>query len=281
MKSGVLLIDKEVGITSRGAVNFLMKKFSEKKIGHVGTLDPFADGLLIVIIGKATKISNYLENTDKEYLATLKLGIATDSGDLTGNEITRSNIPNITKEDIKKVFNSLLGKQKQIPPMYSAIKVKGKELYKYARNGEEVIRKEREIVVHSLSLISFEKDIIVFHAKVSKGTYIRTLGEDIAKRLNTVGHLINLTRSKVGGFSLEKAVKKEDASEDNIIDIVDALPNMKKHIVKDNELKQILNGMTIRLNELDNEVLCVYNNEAIAIYLRLENGYYKCERGLR
>ena len=281
MKSGVLLIDKAKGTTSRQEVNFLMKSLHEKKIGHVGTLDPFADGLLIVLVGKATKISNYLENTEKEYLATLKLGILTDSGDLDGNIIKEEKVPNISKEDIKNVFASLLGKQKQIPPMYSAVKINGKELYKYARNGEEIERKERDVLIHSLTLISFDKDTIVFHAKVSKGTYIRTLGEEIAKRLNTIGHLIALTRTKVGHFSLEKALKKEDASEENIISIKDALSFMKYHELNDEEFKKVSNGMTLKLKESETQILCIYKEEVIAIYTRLDNGYYKCERGLR
>ena len=281
MKSGVLLIDKAKGTTSRQEVNFLMKSLHEKKIGHVGTLDPFADGLLIVLVGKATKISNYLENTEKEYLATLKLGILTDSGDLDGNILKEEIVPNISKEDIKSVFTSLLGKQKQIPPMYSAVKVNGKELYKYARNGEEIERKERDVLIHSLTLISFDKDTIVFHAKVSKGTYIRTLGEEIAKRLNTIGHLIALTRTKVGHFSLEKALKKEDVSEENIISIKDALSFMKCHELNDDEFKKVSNGMTIKLKESETQILCTYKDEVIAIYTRLDNGYYKCERGLR
>ncbi len=281
MKSGVYLIDKAKGFTSRYEVNFIMKKFAERKIGHVGTLDPFADGLLIVVVRKATKISNYLENEDKEYLATLKLGMATDSGDIDGEVIAKSDIPSLNKDFINEVFSSMVGNMKQLPPMYSAVKISGKELYKYARKGIEVERKERDVVVHSLKLISFKDDEIVFLTKVSKGTYIRTLGEDIAKRLGTVGHLVALTRTKIGSFSLEKAKHKEDITEEDGIDIIDALSDIKHHDLSDEEYKKVSNGMTIRLPEKENVVLCIYNNEAIAIYNRIDNGYYKCERGLR
>ncbi len=281
MKSGILLIDKAKGNTSRAEVNFVSKKLNEKKIGHVGTLDPFADGLLIVLVNKATKVSQYFECLDKEYLAKLTLGKKTDTADLDGNVILEKEIPTLTKEKIKEVFQSFIGEQEQIPPMYSAIKVNGKELYKYARNGEEIERKARKIHIYSLDLISFDNNSITFVARVSKGTYIRTLGEDIAERLNTVGYLSELTRTRVGNLSLDKAHKKEEVNEDNLIDIVSALSFMKKHEVSEEEIKGISNGMHLKLNEKDELVLCVYNGEAIAIYSRMNNGYYKCERGLR
>ena len=281
MKSGILLIDKAKGTTSREEVNFLMRSFNEKKMGHVGTLDPFADGLLLVLIDKGTKISPYLEIMDKEYFATLKLGVLTDTADLTGKVIEKKEVPELSKDKIKEIFASMLGEQYQLPPMYSAIKVNGKQLYKYARSGEEIEREKRRINIYSLELINYTKDTITFVTRVSKGTYIRTLGEDIASKLGTVGHLIALTRTKVGPYSLNNAVKKEDAKEENVVGILDSLSFMKKHEVKEEEHKMISNGMHVKISETEPLVLCVYNDEPLAIYRREENGYYKCERGLR
>ena len=281
MISGSLLIDKEKGLTSRQEVNNVSRLLKEKKAGHIGTLDPFADGLLIVLLGKSTKISPFLEGMDKTYMATLKLGEKTDSGDLTGNIIEKKDVPSFAKEDIEKVFKSFLGKQTQIPPMYSALKVNGKALYKYARDGKEIERKEREITIYELKLLSCENSEIVFVAKVSKGTYIRTLGEDIAEKLGTVGHLTKLTRLTIGPYSLEQAKKSKDVSEDNLIPTEKMLSFMKSFEVEGELLKKANNGMHFRLPIKDKLVLLLDKGKAIAIYQREPSGVYACVRGLQ
>ena len=281
MKSGAILLDKKVGLTSRKEVNNVSFKLGEKKAGHIGTLDPFADGLLIVLVGKATKISPFLENMDKEYLATLKLGELTDSGDNTGNIISRKEVPLLSKERINEVFSSFIGKNKQLPPMYSAIKVNGKELYKYAREGKEIERKEREINIYSLSLISFNKDSITFLTKVSKGTYIRTLGEDIASRLNTVGHLTKLTRTKIGEYSLNDAVNSDNVTDRDLISVEKMLSFLPKVEVDEELSKKIQNGMHVRLSTNDDLVLVSDKDGAIAIYKKDHKDIYSCVRGLR
>lgn len=281
MISGTLLIDKEVGLTSRQEVNNISRLLKEKKAGHIGTLDPFADGLLIVLLGKATKISPFLEGMDKTYLAELKLGELTDTGDLTGNIVSKSEIPKLNKDKIEAVLNAFIGKQKQTPPMYSALKVNGKELYKYAREGQTIDRKEREIEIYELKLLSFTKDTITFIAKVSKGTYIRTLGEDIAKKLGTVGHLVKLTRLAVGPYSIEKAKKSKDVTKEDLISTMDMLSFMDKFEVYGELAKLALNGMHFRL-PIESQLVLLYDkDDAIAIYKREPSGVYSCVRGLR
>lgn len=281
MISGSLLIDKEKGLTSRQEVNNISHLLKEKKAGHIGTLDPFADGLLIVLLGKATKISPFLEGMDKTYMATLKLGSKTDSGDLTGNIIENKDIPSLDKEDIENVLKSFLGKQTQIPPMYSALKVNGKALYKYAREGKEIERKKREITIYELKLLSYENNEITFISKVSKGTYIRTLGEDIAEKLGTVGHLTKLTRLSIGPYSLEQAKKTKDVSESDLIPTLKMLSFMKSFEVEGELLKKASNGMHFRLPIEDTIVLLKNKDEAIAIYQRESSGVYSCLRGLQ
>lgn len=281
MISGSLLIDKQIGLTSRQEVNNVSRLLKEKKAGHIGTLDPFADGLLIVLLGKATKISPFLEGMDKTYMATLKLGEKTDTGDLTGEVISKATIPELSKDKIEAVFNSFLGKQKQLPPMYSALKVDGKELYKYAREGKEIERKVRDIEIYELKLLSFSKDEIVFVSKVSKGTYIRTLGEDIAERLETVGHLTKLTRLAIGPYSIKQAKKSNVVSEKDLISTQKMLEFMNKFEVSGELVKKALNGMHFRLPIQDELVLLYDKEDVIAIYKREPSGVYSCVRGLR
>ena len=281
MISGSLFINKEIGLTSRQEVNNVSRKLNEKKAGHIGTLDPFADGLLIVLLGSSTKISPFLEVMDKKYLATLKLGAKTNTGDLTGEIIETKPIPELTKNKISEVLNSFLGEQIQVPPMFSALKVNGKELYKYAREGKEIERKERKINIFEINLLSFEKDEITFVVKVSKGTYIRTLGEDIALKLNTVGHLTKLTRLEVGPYSLKDAKRSSEISESDLLPISKMLSHLKSFEVVGELAKKALNGMHFRLPINDETILLKDKNGIIALYKREPSGVYSCVRGLR
>lgn len=280
-KSGIFLINKEIGRTSRDVVNELMKKFDVKKVGHAGTLDPFADGLLLISFNHATKITPFLENLNKTYLAKLKLGQETSTGDLTGEVTTVSNIPEIINATyIKDVLKTFLGKQKQIPPMFSALKKDGKPLYKYARQGLNVERKPREIEIFSILFLSYENNVLSFLTTVSKGTYLRTLGEDIAKAMHTVGHLIHLTRLKVGDFSLENAFHAREVSEEQLLSIKEALFFIPQVQITEEQKKRVLNGASIKLNRSDEIVLVVYENEALAIYEKGLKQIYYAKRGL-
>lgn len=279
--SGCLLINKNIGNTSRDEVNIVSKRLHEKKCGHIGTLDPFASGLLIVLVGRATKIAPFLEKKDKTYIAKLELGKLTDTSDKEGNIVEEKEIPNLDKDTIKEVLNSFLGESYQLPPMYSAVRKNGKHLYEYARKGEEIEREPRKINVFDIRLLSFEKDNIVFLAKVSKGTYIRTLGEDIAKKLNTVGYLSSLERLAIGNYFLKDAVKAEDVTEKNLISIEDMLKDFPSVYLDDNLSKKALNGVPLLINSNNEEILVKDKDGIIAIYKKHHDNVYTCLRGLR
>ena len=281
MISGSLLINKKIGLTSRQEVNNVSHKLNEKKAGHIGTLDPFADGLLIVLLGASTKISPFLETMDKVYIATLKLGEKTNTGDLTGEVIETKKIPTLTKEKVVETLSKFKGKQSQIPPMYSAIKVNGKELYKYARSGVEIERKSRDIYIFDIKLLTLNENELTFSAHVSKGTYIRTLAEDIAVSLGCVGHLTKLTRVKIGPYSLEDAKNSDEVNEKDLIDIPTMLSHLKNIKLNDRDAKRALNGCQLKLSACDEYVLVSDINGVIAIYNKQLNGVYSCLRGLR
>ncbi len=187
---GIIIINKEKGITSFGVVSKLRKIYNTKKVGHCGTLDPNATGVLPVMIGNATKISKYLVEHDKEYIATIKFGIKTDSGDSEGNIILEDKfrLDRQNEELYKNKILGLVGKQKQVPPMYSAIKVNGKKLYEYAREGKQIDRAAREIEIYSISIekIDYDNNEMIIKVSCSKGTYIRTLCESIAEEFGTI-----------------------------------------------------------------------------------------------
>ena len=197
--NGILIVNKPVNKTSFDMVYSIRKEYHLKKVGHIGTLDPMAEGVLPILLGKATKLSDYLMEHDKEYIATLAFGEKRDTLDSEGKVIDKKEIDysTLNKENIINVLNSFLGKTMQIPPMYSAIKVNGKKLYELARKGETIEREPREINVYSISLLNLNDDNIVFKVNCSKGTYIRVLCEDIAKKLNNYGYMSHLKRTRV------------------------------------------------------------------------------------
>lgn len=207
---GILLVNKEKGWTSNDVVQ-KVKRIVKNKVGHTGTLDPLATGVLPLLIGKGTSLSKYLINHDKIYIATIKLGKKTETGDSEGKVIEEKEIPKkmLTKECVENVLLQFVGKQSQIPPMYSAIKVNGKKLYEYARSGKKVEVKAREIEIYSIDLIevSSKNSEIIFRVHCSKGTYIRSLCEDIAQKLNTVGFMKELKRIKVRRIFYRKKFK--------------------------------------------------------------------------
>lgn len=234
--NGILLIDKPKEYTSHDIVA-IVKKISKEKVGHTGTLDPNATGVLPLLIGKATQISKYLINHDKTYIATVKLGIKTDTADSEGKVIEEKDVIGFNTEIVEKVLNNMIGKQKQIPPMYSAIKVKGKKLYEYARNGEEIKIAPRDIEIYDMKLLNVnnEEAEITFKISCSKGTYIRTVCEDIAERLNTVGYMKDLRRIRVGEFDINQSINIEDIKnnisllEEKVISIEEFFSNKRKN----------------------------------------------------
>ena len=264
--NGILLVNKEKEYTSHDVVA-VVKKITGEKVGHTGTLDPNATGVLPLLIGKATQISKYLINHDKKYIATLKLGIKTDTADGEGNVIEEQdiNLINISKEKIEKILKKIIGKQEQIPPMYSAIKVNGKKLYDYARNGQTVEIKPRNIEIYSTKLIDYNQNEIEFEIECSKGTYIRTVCEKIAEELNTIGYMKELKRVQVGEFNIknsytiEEIINNKGQLENRLILIEEIFNNKKSIELNNKQLQQFLNGVKIEANKND-DIYKIYNN---------------------
>lgn len=279
---GIILINKEKGCTSHDVVNKVKHIFNEK-VGHTGTLDPNATGLLPILIGKGTKLSAYLINHDKEYEVTLKLGIKTDTADSEGKVINEQNVDNsmMQSEKIVKVLDSFIGKQMQTPPIYSAIKINGKKLYEYARKNIEVEIEPRQIEIFSIQLDEVNEDekIICFTVKCSKGTYIRSLCENIAERLGTIGYMKELNRVKVGIFDIKNSIKieelennkdNEDFLKRNLISIEELFIKLYGEnntiFLSDRKLNLFLNGVKLKYG-LKNGDYRIYNekNEFIGI----------------
>ena len=281
MIDGVVLVNKPIGITSFAAVKKVSKQLQAKKVGHCGTLDPFASGLLIVTINNATKIARFIESQNKEYIATLVLGLKTDSGDNTGKVIKRLKPPKFEVLQLNDVIKSFIGKQTQIPPMHSAIKVNGQKLYELARKGKTIDREPRPIEIYDIKLIKYRGNTLTFKVNCTKGTYIRTLAEDLAKRLGCVGHLKNLERTAIGDFLLTDAknIDKLSAAED-IIPIAQALKSMSKYIVSKDELSLVNNGGALVIDQ-DEEYVLVINQESTPLAIYQKDGeVYRCLRGL-
>ena len=268
--NGILIINKEKGCTSHDIV-YKVKKIFNEKVGHTGTLDPLAEGVLPILIGKGTLCSKYLINHDKKYVVNLALGQKTETADLEGKIIEEKNIPDksLTQSKIEKVLKSFIGKQQQMPPIYSAIKVNGKKLYEYARKGQNVEIKPREIEIYDIKLMNIDaqKKQIQFEVFCGKGTYIRSLCEDIAEKLETVGYMENLKRIQVGDFKIEESSKiqeleenKEDIKylESKIISVEEIFKNKEKIKLDDKKMQLFLNGVKITQNQ-ENDIYRIYN----------------------
>ena len=210
---GILIVDKPQGWTSHDVINFIRRRFDIKKAGHTGTLDPMATGVLVVLLGKCTKLSDSIMADKKEYEAVLTLGLCTDTQDATGKVTEEGPVPQLKKSDIEKVLENFTGVTEQVPPMVSALKVNGQTLYKLARAGKTIDRKPRNITIEKIELKAFNPPDISISILCHKGTYVRTLCEDIAKKLGACGHMSYLRRTRSGRFGLEQAVSIERLKE--------------------------------------------------------------------
>lgn len=277
---GVIIVNKPAGMTSHDVVNRIRKIFKTKKVGHCGTLDPDATGVLVVAVNKATKLLQFLTADNKEYIATLSLGTATDTYDASGQVTATKEYVPISDKKILACLNSFVGEQEQIPPMHSAIKVKGKKLYEYARNNETVEIPRRVITIDYIELISIVDNLVKFKVGCSKGTYIRSLCFDIAKKLDYPGHMYSLIRSKSGNFSLSDSysLKEIENGEFEMLSMEEALSNYPKLVVDDENI--IYHGKKIK-SKINHQV-AIYNqnNKVLAIYGPDGNGYLKNIRGL-
>ncbi|MFH1577986.1 MAG: tRNA pseudouridine(55) synthase TruB [Candidatus Omnitrophota bacterium] len=216
IKGGILIVNKPGGMTSHDVVDFVRKQLKIRKVGHAGTLDPIATGVLLILVGQYTKLFDRFCNFEKEYYATLTLGERTNSGDREGKVIQAGDYSHVTKDKVEDVLTAYTGKVFQVPPMVSAIKHKGKRLYSLARCGIEINRQPRPIMIKKLSLLEFNLPHIKLYIKCSKGTYVRQLAEDIAKDLHCVGHISEIQRRSIGPFDLSQAIGLSQINESNL-----------------------------------------------------------------
>ena len=279
--NGIILINKPLNYTSHDIVGRVRRVLHTKKVGHCGTLDPMASGVLVVCVNKATKAIQFLTSDDKEYQATLRLGMATDTYDLEGEVLEKVNEPiSIDRQQVEEVLRQFLGKQKQLPPIYSAIKVNGKKLYEYAREGKTVEIEPRDIEITDIELLDIKDQEITFRVACSKGTYIRSLCVDIAKKLGYPGCMSALVRTKAGSFSLDQCVTLEqlENNEYTFISLEEAFQEMPTYIIEDENI--VLHGKQIP-SDLEGQVV-IKNKEGkvLAIYEQTGHHTLKNVRGL-
>lgn len=267
---GIIIINKPKNCTSHDIVQKAKKVFFEK-VGHTGTLDPMATGVLPLLIGKGTLCSKYLINHDKIYEVQLTLGVKTDTADKEGTIIEEKKVSQeiFQKEKIEKVLKDFLGKQEQIPPMYSAIKIKGKKLYEYARKGQTVEIQPRTIEIYKIKLLKInqKEKQIEFQVACSKGTYIRSLCEDIAQKIGTIGYMSELNRIQVGNFSIEQAVSIEQLEEGKVpcIKIEELFSDRQAILLEPQRLKPFLNGVKLTMKKPDGVYRVYCNQQFIGI----------------
>ena len=271
MNNGLLVVNKPKGMTSRDVVNKVCRKFNTKSVGHIGTLDPLAEGVLVCLIGKYTKLANILNNHDKEYIASFKLGVLTDTLDITGN-VLKEGKKEFSKDEIINALNHFKGTYNQEVPIYSAVKVNGKKLYEYARNNIDVKLPSKMVNIYDIELLDINDDIITIKCKVSKGTYIRSLIRDIGAFLDTYATMTNLVRTTLGNFNIDDAYTLEDIENNNykLLKLNDFLDVVTKKIDSEEDYKHIKNGnvMNIKSNKY---ILFTYADENIALYEPFDN----------
>lgn len=268
---GVIVVNKPKNMTSRDVVNIVCKKLKTKKVGHTGTLDPIAEGVLVLCIGKATKLVELLTSNEKEYIATVKIGVLTDTLDINGNILKKSN-DKINKDTLIEVLSSFVGSYNQEVPIYSAVKINGKKLYEYARNGENITLPKRMVNIKDIELLEFTSDSYKFRVSVSKGTYIRSLIKDINDKLGIIGTMSSLVRTRQGKFLLEKSYTLEDIKNNNyeLISIKNVLKEDFCVIIDNTYFSIIKNGVIIDNKYDKDKVVFIYNDEVVAIYKTYE-----------
>ena len=277
---GFIIVNKPKDMTSHAVCNKIRSIMHTKKVGHSGTLDPLATGVLVVAVGKATKLINYLENQDKTYVAEALFGIQTDSYDILGNVLNKDDLSNPTDSEIDKQLEILKGSESQIPPIYSAIKVNGKKLYDYAKNGEMVEILPRKIKIHSLKRVSniIDKKVSI-EVSANKGFYVRSLINDLGTMLNTYAVMSNLIRTKAGKYDISISQTLEEIKENGPIihSIEDTFSHLKRIDVNDYMAKLVLNGVILDERQFSlNEMFKIYHNDKlIAIYEPFDDKKYK------
>lgn len=291
---GIIPINKERKMTSHDVVAKIRRILHTKRVGHSGTLDPNVDGVLIVCVGKATKVSDYLMNSGKIYRGKITLGFSTTTEDLDGEVVASEALKSpFTDEELANTFNSLTGEIIQIPPMYSAVKVNGRKLYEYARSGEEVERPQRKVMItefHQIKKSEFDEKLgtqtIEFEVKCSKGTYVRTLAVDFGKHLGVPAVMSDLTRMSSGGFDLSQTITLNDLSErvesqdySFLYPIETVFKSLESYDLSFDELEKVQNGAWLSLSMNDDQLLLKYNDRLQAVYKRdSETNLYRPEK---
>lgn len=284
MNSGILIINKEKGMTSRDVVNTVCKKLHTKKVGHTGTLDPLATGVLVVCVNDATKIIDLITSDDKSYIAEVEVGTLTDTLDITGKVLKKEEQFSLDNTKLQKVLTSFVGSYMQEVPIYSAVRVNGKRLYEYARNEEEVELPKREVFIRDISLLeeyNCNSKTFKFLVNVSKGTYIRSLIRDIGCKLNIPMSMKNLERVVQGNFKIEDSIQLEEVSNNKIISIKDALIDMKKEIVTGSLKFKIQNGCPLDRKIDSDFIMFLDEDENILAIYKKEGSRIKSYRGFR
>ena len=278
---GIININKPSGISSFDVIRVLRKTLKEKRIGHTGTLDPLATGVLIICVGKATRLAQDIEGYSKVYVAELELGYKTDTYDIEGSVTEKSSIESVTFDEFKNVVDSFIGHSKQLPPMYSAIKINGQKLYELARKGIEVERKTRDINIDFIEIVEFNGKKAKIRCKVSKGTYIRSLIYDIGEKLGTFATMTSLVREKVGdidianAFSLEEIENLHNNNREDFLWSVEKFFDYPKLILNnERDLKLFLNGNTVRFSATDGRYR-IYNGETFIGLANVNNNLLK------
>ncbi len=263
--NGALVINKDSNMTSRDVVNILCKKLGTKRIGHIGTLDPLATGVLVCLIGKYTRLTNILMNHDKEYIASFKLGILTDTLDITGSIIKEETF-NINEDELINALDSFKGSYEQEVPIYSAVKINGKKLYEYAREDKKVTLPKRNVSIYDIELLGIDNDIITIRAFVSKGTYIRSLIRDIGHKLGTYATMTSLKRTKLGNFELSNAYSIESIKNGNytLLSLEDLI-DIDIINLNDKEYFKVKNGQVLD-KTTDKYILFKYQDKEVALY---------------
>ena len=272
MKDGILFINKPKGLTSRDVVNQISKIYQTKKVGHTGTLDPLATGVLIICLGKYTKLVEELTSSEKEYIATMKLGIKTDTGDITGNILEKKEVT-VSQNEIEKSFQAFPKEYIQTVPIYSAVKVNGKKLYEYAREKKSVELPKRKVWIKNLEILHIKKDKIIFKTIVSKGTYIRSLLEDLAKSFNELATMESLVRTKQGKVSLENCLELKDIHIETPLKKVADIFDYPQIEIDEETKRKVENGNKLFLTAKEPKVFITFQEEIIAIYEKQENCY--------
>ena len=271
MISGILLLNKPSGISSNQALQKAKKILKVSKAGHFGTLDPLAEGLLIIGINSGTKLSKFLLNDEKEYEATIRLGISTDTDDSEGKVIT-SNNTEISIETLLEMLDQFRGEQTQIPPKYSAIKIQGRKLYDYARKGEEIDIQPRKVTIHFLEVLEFDYPILQIKLKVSKGTYIRSIARDLGHKLGVGAHLTKLVRTGQGDFSLLNATTFENLNGQKILDLDKVFSEASCIEISSSQLKDLEHGRRPPFNNSHKGLVILKHANKIAGLARIDNG---------